>query len=137
MNFINISDVVLKSYLGNFSFYSNPEFYGTEKYHRINAFFNNFLVTDGVFDAFNKKKCFWVGDTVASYINSLKTVHSGTFFTVNITINEDSSCDFIIHDGNYNLIIHQPIPFTDLEINLEFFLVYDQVNWIMMLPSEY
>lgn len=135
MDFLSMSDTELKSYLEGRDFLEDPNADGTECYHRLFAFSKNFVATDGVANMCENLKCYWINDVIGSYLVTKR--FSGSFYVAAFVINEDSTCDFILHDGNYNIKIHQHIPYTDLKENLKLFFCYDGTYWVLMLPSEY
>lgn len=114
-------------------FYEDLQSFGTSHYYQT-TFLDNFLVTDGVKSMFEKLKCYWVGDIVASYFPSI--VNKDWFFCVKIIV-ENSKAIFTVEDGNEIIMITQDIPYTDLKQNLKMFLQWDGERLVLMLPSEY
>lgn len=132
MEFNAMTNGKLKSHLEKFIYYTDPQAYGTIEYHRL-THVHGLIGTDGVAELCKIKECFWVNDVIGSTIQNF----SDSFGVALFIVNEDNSCDFLIHDGNYNLFIHKHIPFTDLKSNIKLFLCKDSNGWVLMLPSEY
>jgi len=135
MEFLSMNDEELQSFINGKEYFSDSMAIGTEEYTRFYGFLKNFVATDGVRDLCTEHKCIWINDVVGSYISTKKLTDS--FYSIIFIVNEDSSCDFIAHDGNYNIIVHQNIEYTDLKQNLKLFLCFDETRWVLMLPSEY
>jgi len=118
----------------NKGYYTPPGFYGTAEYHRP-TLAKRFIATDGVMFVFEEQKCYWLSDVMASYMKKYDA-HESWFFTVDVVV-KGSTCDVVITDGNYNVVVKQHIGFTDLEKNLRFFIAQQDDLWVCMLPSEY
>lgn len=130
MKFIKLTEKEIKQD----NVYEDPQSSGTESYHRVSAFFKNFVATDGVAEMCHKLQCFWVMDIVSSYLPTLKG--KDDFFTIKIT-RKDKGCTFTADNGNGKIYVTQDIPYTDLTYDLKLFLSYDGELWVIMLPSEY
>ena len=122
-------------------YYQDPQACGTNAYHKI-GMFGNIVGTDGVVEAFKKLNCFWIGDIIMSIIPKLRK-HESTFFAVNVVRDKDSDIDtdstgamFYLHDGNYNIVYEQKIPYTDIEQSLHLYVSMEEMV-IVLLPSEY
>ena len=118
------------------SYYEDAQAYCTEQWHRVSPFL---IVTDGVLNALKKHSCFWVADVIGSYGKELEKLNQD--FVVALVHVENEKADVILEDGNDNVIFRQSIPFTDLTVNLRFYVQLNQVGekleWIACLPSEY
>jgi hypothetical protein len=114
-------------------FYEDPQAIGTTQYHRT-TLGAPMVVTDGILEMFNKLRCFWVGDIVASHIPKLKKLDS--FFAIKVFV-KDCEGHVQFTDGNDNPLIAQRIPYTDLKENLYMFLEDGGDNFVLMLPSEH
>ena len=125
----------LESYLKKPRYYEDPQACGTQKYNRLSLFPNNFVATDGIVELCDKHNCFWINDVIGSYL--FPKLLNTNFLTCHFILNNDSSCDYIAHDGNYNFKIHQHIGHTDLTENLKLYCIFDGTHWVLMLPSEY
>ncbi|MEA1972393.1 MAG: hypothetical protein U9N34_03740 [Candidatus Cloacimonadota bacterium] len=105
-------------------------FYGTENYFRVNRF-SPVVVTDGVKHVLESKQCYWFADIIMSYQDKLKDQGLQVW---GIVVNEDNSATVTCEDGNYNILITQEIPFTDLATQKMVFWCSDGVIY---LPSEH
>ena len=115
---------------------------GTDSYTVFNPFARMFVATSGVMSMAKENECFWALDVVASYANKIirefqKTTN--TFYVVHVLKNmEDSGATFYLSDGDYNILITQKIPFSDIPKNLYMFLQFDGgQHFVLMMPSEY
>ena len=124
----------LPSKIRNARYFQAPEYCGTEQYHKINSF--GLVGTDGALYAFKTLEAFWVGDIIASYISQMRKT-GDTFFVARVFIKEDGGADFYIDDGNYNVLIYQEIPYTDLKENLQLYVTNEGKYYLTLLPSEY
>jgi hypothetical protein len=115
-------------------FYENRGFYGTEQYHQT-TLSRRFLATDGVKHVFEEHKCFWVGDVIMSYLPKLDK-HESWFFCGYVFV-ENGKALFVVDDGNYFAVLNQKIEYTDLKVNLKFFLAKEDGRYVCMLPTEY
>jgi hypothetical protein len=126
---------VKKLNIENLDFWSDPQFIGTESYHNISI--NRRLVTsDGALSCFENNKCFWMGDVIWSYLPKINKINE-SLFVVYVVV-KDNTADFYVTDGDYNVLIHQKIPYTDLTCNLKLFVgKLNQSTYVVYLPSEY
>ncbi len=116
-------------------YYENREFIGTFQCHRP-AFSRRLLATDGALHVFEKLKCFWLSDIIASYIPTLDKIDDG-FFVVRFHLKNGGGM-FTIDDGNGNLHVRQKVPFTDLTENVKLYLTKEvDGRYICLLHSEY
>lgn len=120
-------------------YFSPDGFTGTESYHRV-TLTSRLLATDGAVYVFKELKCFWLSDTIASYLERLERFSKEFdewFFVVKFHLSGNKSGIVEIEDGNCNSILKQKIPFTDLTKNLKFYLTNEGDKFICLLPSEY
>lgn len=121
--------------------YTDGSAIGSESWYRINQAFP-VIISDGLKNAFDKLKSYWVGDVICSYfpeILKLSKVYDNTFFVVRVNTYEDSHCIFLIEDdfSENNPLIKQEIKFTDLKYSLRLFAVFEEGYLKIFLPSEY
>ena len=120
-------------------YFSPDGFYGTESYHRV-TLTPRLLATDGAVYVFRELECFWLADVMGSYLQRLDSFCEELkewFFVVKFHVSENKAGIVEIEDGNYNSILKQKIPFTDLTENLKFYLTKEGNGYICLLPSEY
>jgi len=115
-------------------FYQDRQAIGTESYHRI-GLSRKVIFTDGTKIMFEKLSCFWLCDIICSYASKLKV---DEFYTVYFILDEEKSSGvFYITDGNYDVLIEQVVPFTDIESNIQMFIAGNGEYLVGMLPTEY
>lgn len=115
----------LKSALG--------QFHGTEAYHRLSPFHFGMVCTDGVkflADNGGGQGAYWLIDVIGSYQPQLKKEDFQSWkFT------KDPAGDGAVvtcTDGNKTVLVEQVLEFTDLQVDVQFFVE----NQVCMLPSE-
>lgn len=127
--------------------------YEPDMYYRFSPFARNWIATSGVMNYCDRNQCFWVLDTVASYVPTLaKTKDVDYFLIVTVEVQPDHTALFTIkqeaHDreGNhyYKTLIRQDIDYTDLKESLKFWAInespdrYNPNNQtVLLLPEEY
>jgi len=121
---------------GKIKFYSNPEFFGTEQYHR-GSFMPRLLHTDGVDYLVKTHGGYWLLDMVASYLHKVKDFSVVTFvkdgdggvFRISTDMDGDKFID---------VVAEQKVDFTDMPCNVKLYLsMADETRCVLMLPSEY
>lgn len=127
---MKLSDGIIKA-----KYYENNDYIGTQKYYALDKKIN-IWGTDGAMHVFEKFECFWIKDNIISYLPYLQKKKE-FFCVVRIIVNLDYSAQFIIEDGNYNILVNQDIQYTDLKENIKLYLQNDEHRWIVLLPSEY
>ena len=126
--------------------------YETDTYYRFSPFVRNWIATSGVMSFCEHHRCFWVLDTVASYVPTLaKRKGIDYFLIVTVEVNPDKTALFTIKQEIRNalaegeeVLIRQVIDYTDLKENLKFWAInespgdYDPKNQtVVLLPDEY
>lgn len=107
-------------------------FIGTTGYYRISR---KHLLTDGTKYLAENAECFWMMDAIASHLSEIGT--SDWFVQVKVIV-KDSRATMIYDDGNGNEHARQEIPYTDFPLgNITFYVCWDGLHWVIMLPSEY
>ena len=103
------------------------QFYGTEKYHRLNI--TPIVATDGVKAFADKGNAYWAVDEMCFKAMELKQ----PFLAVTITSSNNKAA-ITYEDGNCNQLKQDKISNTDLETGTYKFYITDNV---IMLRSEY
>ncbi len=126
--------------------------YQQDVYYRFSPFAKNWIATGGIMAHCERNKCFWVLDTLASYVPMLvKQKGVDYFLIVTIDVNPDQTAVFTIkqegHDGDgdiYRVLVRQELEYTDLKDNLKFWAInespgdYDpSAQTVVLLPEEY
>lgn len=124
--------------------------YEQESYYRISPFARRWVATSGVMNTCHKEQCYWVLDTLASYVPQLaRTKGVDYFLIVTVEVNPDQSAVFTIkqegYDGDYyRVLVCQEMDYTDLEQNLKLWAInespgaYNPDNTtVVLLPEEY
>lgn len=126
--------------------------YETDMYYRFSPFVRNWIATSGIMSFCERHRCFWVLDTVASYVPTLaKRKGVDYFLIVTVEVNPDKTALFTIKqeirdalDEGEEVLIRQVIDHTDLAENLKFWAInespgdYDPKNQtVILLPDEY
>lgn len=130
-----------------------PILYEADNYYRFNPFAKNWIATSGVMNHCHRNQCFWVLDTLASYVPTLaRTQGVDYFLIVQVEVNPDQTAVFTIqqeqHDneGNatYQTLVRQEIDYTDLKDSWKFWAInessgaYDPAcQTVVLLPEEY
>ena len=114
--------------------YKLDQYTGTTQYFK--HWTGSIVYTDGV-QYIGERGAYWIIDLIASYqTRDLLENHPFQAWTVKRT--DDGGFIATGTDGNDNEIIRQEGEFTDLLIDLEFFLQADPTfNAVLMLRSEY
>ncbi len=126
--------------------------YQQDVYYRFSPFAKNWIVTGGIMAYCERHQCFWVLDTLASYVPTLAKQNGADYFLiVTVEINPDQTAIFTIKqedhakDGEqYRVLIHQEISFTDLKDNLKLWAINESpgdyapsAQTVVLLPEEY
>ncbi len=127
--------------------------YQQDVYYRFSPFTKHWIATGGVMAYCERNKCFWVLDTIASYVPTLaKRKGVDYFLIVTVEVKPDKSAVFTIQqeeydqEGNhhYKTLIQQDIEYTDLTEGLKFWAInetsgaYDPMaQTVVLLPEEY
>ena len=108
------------------------QFTGTSAYYRISR---RHLLTDGTKYLAEKGACFWMMDAVASHLCEIGT--EDWFVLIRVQVSEGRA-EMIYEDGNGRELARQAIPYTDFALSeITLYACWDQVHWVIMLPSEY
>jgi hypothetical protein len=108
------------------------DFTGTSAYYRISR---RHVLTDGTKYLAEKAECFWMMDAIASHLCEIGT--EDWFVVVRMTVKEGRAV-MVYEDGNDHEHARQEIPCTDFPLDyITLYACWDQVNWVIMLPSEY
>ena len=126
MSKTKISPTELKN---NLSYYS-----GSESFYRHPL--GKFTYTDGVQYLAENAECYWLLDIIGSLnYHSDKFMEKEEFICMDLVVKSGTTkAVFTAHDGNYNILYTQEIPFTDFPLS-EIKLFY--CNQTLLLPSEY
>lgn len=130
-----------------------PMTYEADTYYRFSPFAKNWIATSGIMNHCETNRCFWVLDTLASYVPTLaKTQGVDYFLIVQVEVSPDKTAVFTIqqeeHDqeGNthYKTLIRQDLDYTDLKETWKFWAInetsgaYDPAcQTVVLLPEEY
>lgn len=130
-----------------------PATYEADMYYRFSPFAKNWIATSGVMNFCEQNRCYWVLDTVASYVPTLaKRKNVDYFLIVTVEVNsEDKTALFTIKQEirdalteGEEVLIRQAIEYTDLTESLKFWAInesygdYDPKNQtVVLLPDEY
>lgn len=126
--------------------------YQQDVYYRFSPFAKNWIATGGVLVFCDGHQCFWILDTLASYVPELSTRQGADYFLiVTVEINPDQTAVFTIKQENhdrdgedYSVLVRQEIDYTDLKEDLKFWAInettgaYDPTaQTVVLLPEEY
>lgn len=126
--------------------------YEAETYYRFSPFAQRWLATSGVMSFCERNKCYWVLDTLASYVPQLaRTKGVDYFLIVTVEVNPDQTALFTIKQENqdedgdsYRTLITQAFDYTDLKENLKFWAINESAGnfnpnnqTVVLLPEEY
>lgn len=126
--------------------------YQQDVYYRFSPFAKNWIATGGIMAYCDRYQCFWVLDTLASYVPTLaKQSDVDYFLIVTVEVSLDQTAIFTVKqedhtkDGEqYRVLIRQEISFSDLKDNLKFWAInespgqYDpSAQTVVLLPEEY
>lgn len=106
------------------------QFSGSESFTNYN---HNIIITDGTKHLAENFNCFWLLDLICSY-QIVEDFKENDFQVWTLKRQEGNKFIANCHDGDYNYLIEQEIPFSDFE--------GDEVSlWFtdntILLPSEY
>ncbi|MBK8191391.1 MAG: hypothetical protein IPK79_13205 [Vampirovibrionales bacterium] len=127
--------------------------YEQDTYYRFSLFAKNWIATSGIMNHCQRNQCFWVLDTLASYVPTLARAQGVDYFLiVQVEVSLDKTSVFTIqqeqHDkeGNatYQTLVRQEIDYTDLKETWTFWAInessgaYDPAcQTVVLLPEEY
>ena len=127
--------------------------YEQDTYYRFSPFAKNWIATSGIMNHCQRNQCFWVLDTLASYVPTLaRTPGVDYFLIVQVVVNPDQTAVFTIqqeeHDeeGNtgHRTLVRQDLDYTDLKDSWKFWAInessgaYDPAcQTVVLLPEEY
>lgn len=126
--------------------------YDQDSYYRFSLLAKNWIATSGVMNRCEQNRCFWVLDTLASYVPTLaKTQGVDYFLIVQVEVSADQTAVFTIkqedHDkggDRYRVLVRQEIEYTDLSKNLTFWAINESAGdynpacqTVVLLPEEY
>ncbi|MGZ8883059.1 MAG: DUF6876 family protein [Nitrososphaeraceae archaeon] len=107
-----------------------------DKRYVFNYFALNYIATAGVMETFEEQACYWVGDVIASYKQTLIDKNADYLKVVEVVL-KDGGCVFTITDEINGELVRQDIPFTTLKENVKLWLITEGEHEVVMLPSEY
>lgn len=108
------------------------QFTGTEKYY-YNPLFLKFRYTDGVKFLAEEAGAYWLLDYIFSNQTS-KNLLEQPFQVWKLKVNDDSSAQIVVEDGNDQILDQFKIGFTDFPLEKFDLWLIDKV---LILPSEY
>ena len=105
--------------------------YEADLYYRFSPFARNWIATSGIMTLCERYQCFWVLDTLASYVPTLATRKGVDYFLiVTVDVQADQTALFTIkqeiRDGlseGEEILIRQVIEYTDLKEHLKFWAI--------------
>lgn len=95
--------------------------------------YRNYVITEGIKHLIENYQCYWILDLIHSYQLD-ESISEQEFQVWTLRRVKDSSFLMNCHDGDYNTITEQEIPFSDFigdELTIWF------TNGTILLPSEY
>jgi len=123
----------IENIVKDLEFFKDQASIGTMEYHRFSVLFSKIVLTDGAKIAAEKLSAYWLMDIIGSYKESF----DDRFNSAYCILNEEGGADFYLVDGDYNVVVHQNVPFTDLKENVHLFVMPSEEYYVIMLPSEY
>ena len=127
--------------------------YEADTRYCFSRFVKNWIATSGVMNFCERNQCFWVLDTLASYVPALaKHKNVDYFLIVTVEVNqEEETAVFTIKQEikdalteGEEVLIRQAFDYTDLKTDLKFWAInespgnYDPNNrTVILLPDEY
>ena len=112
-------------------FHGSAEFYQ----FRFLGRYHVFNYTEGVKYLTEKGECFWLLDAIASYQGQAK-IKAQPIQTWELEVSDKCTAVLQCHDGDYNYLVTQKIPFTDIPLKSQKLSLY-LVNRTLMLTNEY
>ena len=107
------------------------QFTGTEQYY-FKPLFRAIKYTDGVKYLAEKYGAYWFLDIAFSH--AISFLKKEEFMTAELTVNDDDSADFILTDGNDNVLARQSFAWTDFPAReIKLFIEHG----VALLPSEH
>lgn len=112
-------------------------FTGSEQWYRYSPLFPNVLLTDGAMYVAQTCSAFWLMDMIASHIPSIKD-----YFAIAILDKGQwpGTWVFRIVDDIPSKEVYavQEIEYSDFPLDdIKLYVINDDVNWTILLPSEY
>jgi hypothetical protein len=125
-----------------------PTTYEPDTYYRFSPFAMGWVATSGIMNYCQAHQCFWVLDSLASYIPALAKLDNVNYFLiVQVEVKPDQSTLFTIQqeaEDGYRVLVQQMIEFTDLKDSWKFWAInenpgaYDpECRTVVLLPTEY
>jgi hypothetical protein len=128
-----------------------PTAYESDTYYRFSPFAKQWLATSGVMNHCEQHRCYWVLDTLASYVPELaKKKGMDYFLIVQVEVKPDKTAVFTVcqessnQDDEYITLVQQNLEYTDLKESLKFWAInesagnYDPTcQTVVLLPEEY
>lgn len=121
-----------------------------DTYYRFSPFAKRWIATSGVMNHCEKNRCFWVLDTLASYVSTLaRTQGVDYFLIIQVEVNPDQTGVFTIEQEEpgtteHRVLVRQELDYTDLKTPLKFWAInessgaYDPAcQTVVLLPEEY
>lgn len=96
----------------------------------------NYLATASVMETFEREHCYWLGDVIASYKQTLMQKKADYLKVVEVVL-KDGGCVFTITDEINGELVRQDIPFTTLKENVKLWLITEGQIEVLLFPSEY
>lgn len=100
-----------------------------------------FVYTQGIQYLANKAKCYWLIDEIGLILlPRLLKKHPDEFYTIQLSVNPDSSAMITVDDGNGNIYLNHRIDWTTFPITdqpVKLFLCDSGTYYCLMLPNEY
>lgn len=127
--------------------------YEADTYYRFSPFAKNWVATSSIMNFCERNQCFWVLDTIASYVPILaKRKGVDYFLIVTVEGKPNQKATFSIkqedvdqeENSQYKTLIRQDIDYTNLKTDLKFWAInespgnYDpSAQTVVLLPEEY
>ena len=112
-------------------------FHGSEEFYEFRPLGQHpvFNYTEGVKYLAEKGACFWLLDAIASYQGQAE-IKAQPFQTWELEVSDNNTAVLQCHDGHYNYLVTQKIPFTDIPLKSQKLSLY-LVDRTLLLTNEY
>lgn len=111
-----------------------PNYYGTEGYHPWSVMCRNFLLTDGAKFIADSCGAYWLMDAIASHLSGYKMEG---FVVARLDV-KGSGATLTLDDGDDNVLVSDPMSFTDFPLDsIVLYVIPQDEYWVILLPSEY
>jgi hypothetical protein len=127
--------------------------YEPDTYYRFSPFAQKWVATSGIMNHCEENRCYWVLDTLASYVPELANKPNVDYFLiVQVEVNPDKTGVFTIQqemqnqddETGYITLFRQELDYTDLKESWKFWAInesagdYDPAcQTVVLLPEEY